>query len=67
MVDSTKCNFILSSKIFSFLSPIFFTSFLLFIHRSCITHGNIVLKVVNKCLENVKTTEQQLKLSVPPV
>ena len=66
MVDSTKCNFILSSKIFSFFTY-FLTSFLLFIHRSCITHGNIVLKVVNKCLENVKTTEQQLKLSVPPV
>ena len=50
-----------------FFFTYFLTSFLLFIHRSCITHGNIVLKVVNKCLENVKTTEQQLKLSVPPV
>ena len=43
-----------------FLSPIFLTSFLLFIHRSCITQGNIVLKVVNsRCLEKVKTAEQQ--------
>ena len=32
----------------------------LFIHRSCITQGNIVLKVVNsRCLEKVKTAEQQ--------
>ena len=52
---------------YSLFFTYFLTSFLLFIHRSCITHENIVLKVVNKCLENVKTTEQQLKLSVPPV
>jgi len=42
----------------SFLKNISFAY--LFIHRSCITQGNIVLKVVNsRCLEKVKTAEQQ--------
>ena len=41
------------------------SSSLYFIHRSCITHGNIVLKGVNRCLEKVKTSEQPRWLCCP--